>query len=205
MGPEGGLDMKKMTKQTLIAGVAALSIALLTPAALGDNGRGRGRDHDRHRDRDRDRHVEQRDRARDHRQDHRVDRRVDRRHRQLDRRVERRVERHIDRRYDRRDRYDRYDRYDRRHRVNHRFDRNRYDRFRIPARIVDLSYDTYNPYFQRRVYFPLHNHRHEIFLFPVRIDGQMRWREHAYCNGDLFNAHGSIFIDGPRFSVSLGF
>ena len=72
----------------------------------------------------------------------------------------------------------------------------------IPSRIVDVTFD---PYFIGRTYFPLHNHRHELYTFPVWIDGRQVWREHAYCNGDLFNARGRITYHGPRVSVSLGF
>ncbi|HEX9732527.1 MAG TPA: hypothetical protein VGG06_11135 [Thermoanaerobaculia bacterium] len=130
------------------------------------------------------------------------------------------------RRGDRRDRVDR--RHDRRHRVERRHDRRQHDRrhfdrgyrshgqyrghghyrqirpqrhFTIPRQI---HHDHYRDYYYDRVYYPDHRHHHVIYRFPVFVDGYWDYRPYAYC-GDRYFATGYFAVDGPRFSLRIGF
>jgi len=96
-------------------------------------------------------------------------------------------------------RFDRYDRHVARH---DRFDR--YDRFDIPRRIHDHRRHEFRSFFEGSVYFSPHRHRHSIYRFPVRVDHGWSYREHAYCNDELYLDHARIEYHGRRFSISIG-
>ncbi len=126
-----------------------------------------------------------------------------------------------------------HDRHDRRHRIEHRHHKHhkhhqlcdhrghrhdvfyrhdrrsdrrfRHDRFEIPQRIHDHRRHVYRPYFEGSVYFAPHRHRHSVYLFPVRIGRGWSFREHVYCDGDLFFDHARFDYHGRRFSISLGY
>jgi len=95
--------------------------------------------------------------------------------------------------------HNRYDRYDRRVERHHR-----YDRFEIPRRIHDHRRHEFRSFFEGSVYFAPHRHRHSIYRFPVRVDHGWSYREHAYCNDELYLDHARIEYHGRRFSISIG-
>ena len=105
----------------------------------------------------------------------------------------------FDRHERRQDRQDRFYRHDRRVERRHRF-----DRFDIPRRIHDHRRHEYRSFYERSVYFAPHRHRHSIYLFPVRVDRGWSYREHAYCNDELFLDHGRFEYQGRRFSIRIG-
>jgi len=104
-------------------------------------------------------------------------------------------------------RFDRYDkRTDRHHREDYRrFERRyRHDRFDIPRHIRHQRRHEYRPFFEGTVYFAPHRHRHSVYLFPVRVGRGWSYREHYYCNDDLFLDFGRVEYHGRRFSISIG-
>lgn len=96
-----------------------------------------------------------------------------------------------------------FDRYD--HRAFRHERSFRYDRFDIPHRIRHDRRDVYRSYREGSVYFAPHHHRHAVYVFPVRFGHGWGFREHFYCEGDLFLDHGRVDFHGRRFSISLGF
>ena len=96
-----------------------------------------------------------------------------------------------------------FDRYD--HRA-YRHDRSfRHHRFDIPQRLHDDRHHMYRPYYEGTVYFAPHHHRHAIYRFPVTVGRGPVFREHFYCDGELFLDRGRLDYHGHRFSISLGF
>ena len=97
-----------------------------------------------------------------------------------------------------------FDRYD--HRAFRHERSFRYDRFDIPHRIHGNRRNVVREYHEGSVYFAPHRHRHAVYVFPVRIGHSWGFREHFYCDGDLFfDHHGRVDFHGRRFSISLGF
>jgi hypothetical protein len=44
-----------------------------------------------------------------------------------------------------------------------------------------------------------------VYRFPIYNDGYGAYSPRNYCEGELFEGHGSIGFQGRRFSVRLGF
>ena len=154
--------------------------------------------YERHRSNDRDRGYD-----RNHGNDRRD--RYDR-HRGNDRR--RGYDRHRgnDRRrgYDRHPRNDRRQRYDRHHRRSDRRYDSRHRGFTVPRSIARQHRHRYDDYYYGRAYFSPHRHYHSVYRFPVYAEGRLDYRPYAYCNGK-YHATGYFGIDGPHFSIHIGF
>lgn len=126
--------------------------------------------------------------------------------------------------HDRYDRHDQYNRNDRRDQYDRNRDRRRYEynrharpgyyptdrydshrrRFKIPKVIIHNHRHQYKDYYNSRVYYRDHRHHHDIYRFPVYVEGRLTYRPYAYCEGNYF-ATGYFGIDGPHFSIRLGF
>lgn len=170
---------RRFTKIMLIAGSFALGLMLQSTVAEAGG---------KHKDR---RHGK--------RDDHRYEQRHDRRG---DRHVDRRARYGYDYRIVNNVRYDR----NRGHKHGHNkyWKRNRYDRFRIPNRIVYRSRVDYRPYFWGERYSRRHGHMHMVYRFPVYTEYGMDYRAVSYCEGDYYRA-GRFVYNGPRLGFEIRF
>ena len=117
-----------------------------------------------------------------------------------------RVEHRHQRQHKQHKQFDRHDHRANRHDRSFRHDRSgKHHGFDIPHRIHDDRRRAYRPYYERSVYFAPHHHRHAVYRFPVRVGHGSGFREHFYCNDELFLDHGRLDYRGRRFSISLGF
>lgn len=100
--------------------------------------------------------------------------------------------------------------YDRRYGYerNRGYDRHRYDSdrryFTVPRSISSHHRHYYEDYYYGRAYYRDHRHYHAIYRFPVFVEGHLDYRPYAYCDGNYF-ATGYFGIDGPHFSIHIGF
>jgi hypothetical protein len=76
-------------------------------------------------------------------------------------------------------------------------------RFHVPVVIASHHYDTYAPYHHGSFYHPAHRHDHEVYYFPVLVDGAWHRRPHAYCGGRLFDRQ--VTFHGRRVSFGINF
>lgn len=94
------------------------------------------------------------------------------------------------------------------HRYGH--DRRAHDGYAYPVRqfvvprvITEHYVDDYAPYYGGSAYFAPHRHVHEIYVFPVAVDGVWHHRPHAYCGGRLYDRH--VSFSGRRLSFDVRF
>ena len=77
-------------------------------------------------------------------------------------------------------------------------------RFVVPRSIHASYVASYRPYHAGRVWVTGHRHYHEVYDFPVWIDGVFVYQPHAYCNGGLYVA-GDLAWNGGYARIRYGY